>query len=294
MRSSEPFVHRFHAMTVVCEVQIFGSCKANQIAQLIEQNTHRLEQKYNFYSTQSWLHSALNQRQSQDVRLDDESLVVFQALQTLVQATQGVFDPTVGTVKYLASLNSSLGREEVYKRASPAMGICSWSIRDNFLHIPHADTRFDLGGVIKEFAIDQAINIADSLGAEGALINFGGDIRALKTKGDSTPFNVAVLNPANPSEPFFSLPLEDAALTTSAHYERKAQFADLQTSHILAEKGVHSKVLSVTVVAPTALEAGALSTALTIDPLLPVPKGVGVIFIDDQLSIHQDTEFLAQ
>jgi thiamine biosynthesis lipoprotein len=52
-------------------------------------------------------------------------------------------------------------------------------------------------------------------------------------------------------------------------------------------------VLSVSVLAPTTLEAGALSTALTLEPTLPVPEQVGVVFIDDQLAIHQDTEFVA-
>ena len=131
------------------------------------------------------------------------------------------------------------------------------------------------------------------LGVSSALVNFGGDIRALGQKPDGSAFNVAVRNPKNKSEPWFSLPLVNAALTTSAHYERNFQFADQQSSHILSQYGTHPNVLSVSVLAPTALEAGALSTALTIDPKLEVPSDVGVVFIDDQLSIHQDTEFVA-
>ncbi|WP_394126453.1 FAD:protein FMN transferase [Vibrio hepatarius] len=294
MHSNRPFVHRFQAMTVPCEVQLFGSLKASQIAAMIEQNTRRLEQKYNFYSELSWLTRELNQRSGQSVLLDDESLVVFQTLKNLVAGTAGVFDPTVGSLKWLLAKDESLNRAEAYQAAQPMMGEVVWHLEDNKLCISHQETRFDLGGVIKEFAIDQAINLAESLGVTAALINFGGDIRVLGAKPNQEAFNVAVVNPNDPTQAFFSLPLVNSALTTSAHYERKTQFSDGQTSHILSDKGTHSKVLSVTVVAPTALEAGAISTALTIDPLLPVPDEVAVIFIDDQLKIHQDTEFLTQ
>jgi thiamine biosynthesis lipoprotein len=294
MHSNGPFVHRFKAMTVPCEVQLFGSSKASQIAAMIEQNTRRLEQKYNFYSEQSWLTGELNQRSGQSVLLDDESLVVFQTLKNLVKGTAGVFDPTVGSLKWLLANNASLSRARAYQMAQPMMGEEVWYLEDNQLLISHHETRFDLGGVIKEFAIDQAFNLAQSLGVTAALINFGGDIRVLGSKPNQEAFNVAVVNPNDPTQAFFSLPLANSALTTSAHYERKTQFSDEQTSHILSDKGTHSKVLSVTVVAPTALEAGAISTALTIDPLVPVPDEVAVIFIDDQLKIHQDTEFLTQ
>ncbi|TFH93254.1 FAD:protein FMN transferase [Vibrio ouci] len=294
MHSNRPFVHRFKAMTVPCEVQLFGSLKASQIAEMIEQNTRRLEQKYNFYSKQSWLTRELNQRSGQSVLLDDESLVVFQTLKNLVKGTAGVFDPTVGSLKWLLAKNASLSRAQVYQMAQPMMGEEAWHLEGSQLCISHQETRFDLGGVIKEFAIDQAFNLAQSLGVTAALINFGGDIRVLGSKPNQEAFNVAVVNPNDPTQAFFSLPLANSALTTSAHYERKTQFSDEQTSHILSDKGTHPKVLSVTVVAPSALEAGAISTALTIDPLLPVPDEVGVIFIDDQLKIHQDTEFLTQ
>lgn len=294
MPSNMPFIHRFKAMTVPCEVQLFGSPNASQIAAVIEQNTYRLEQKYNFYSEQSWLTRELNQRTGHSVLLDDESLVVFQTLKNLVTGTAGVFDPTVGSLKWLLNNNASLSRTQAYQIAQPMMGEAAWHIENNQLIISHDETRFDLGGVIKEFAIDQAINFAQSMGVSAALINFGGDIRVLGTKPNQEAFNVAVVNPHDPAQAFFSLPLVNSALTTSAHYERKTQFSDGPSSHILSEKGTHSKVLSVSVVAPSALEAGAISTALTISPSLPVPEEVAVIFIDDQLKIHQDTEFLTQ
>lgn len=83
MNSKLPFIHRFHAMTVPCEVQIlsidlthFPKACAKSIADEIEQNTHRLEGKYNFYSDDSWLTRHINQRTTSEVELDSESAEV--------------------------------------------------------------------------------------------------------------------------------------------------------------------------------------------------------------------------
>lgn len=282
-------------MTVPCEVQIYGA--VNNLAKLaenIKNNTWRLEKKYNFYDPNSWLSQYLNGRKAKQVKLDDESKLVFQTIRHITLGTQGVFDPTVGSIKALLRRSPNSRYAQAYQKLKDVIGPKAWDIQGDSLIAPDKRTQFDLGGVIKEFAIDQTADLCHMSGAQNVLINFGGDIRAMGSKPNDQLFQVAVLNPKSPKEPYFSLPLKDAALTTSAHYERRCQFADKETSHILSEKGTHTKVLSVSVVAPTALEAGAISTALTIQPDLPVPENFAAIFIDDQLAIHQDTEFLLQ
>lgn len=293
MSSSVPFIHCFQAMTVMCEVQIFANNNAKHIAAMIESNTRRLEDKYNFHSSTSWLNQTVNQRKSSQVPLDEESYTVFEVVKRLVEGTQGLFDPTIGTIKSLMKRQPEMVQKAAYESVKEFMGSQAWHLSEQSLVVKETKTQFDFGGVIKEFAVDQAITIAQSFGVPSALVNFGGDIRALGSKPDGTAFNIAVRNPKERNEPLFSVPLANAALTTSAHYERSFQFADKQSSHILSQHGIHPKVLSVSVLAPTALEAGALSTALTINPQLTLPQEVGVVFIDDHLSIHQDTEFVA-
>ncbi len=160
------------------------------------------------------------------------------------------------------------------------------------LHIPDSRTRFDFGGVIKEYAVDQAVEIGKQRGATSMLVNFGGDIYALGTKPDGSAFNIAVLDPRDNKTPFFAVPLTNAALTTSAHSERQMQFGDKTTSHILSKQDIEKKILSVTAIASSTLEAGVLSTSLTLNPNISVPEDSAVIYIDDQLHIHQNTEFL--
>ncbi|PTO53061.1 thiamine biosynthesis protein ApbE [Vibrio splendidus] len=323
MSSNLPFVHRFHAMTVPCEVQIlsidlanFPETSSKAIATKIEQNTRRLEDKYNFYCDDSWLTQHINQRASCDVELDSESAEVFQHLDRLSQLTFDTFDTTVGSIKHLLKQKPKMLHSHAFQALSSALGKQAWELKGTMdqkeavdrqgtvvlqgtldlqrtrLHVPDSRTRFDFGGVIKEYAVDQAVAIGKQLGATSMLVNFGGDIYALGTKPDGSAFNIAVLDPRDNKTPFFAVPLTNAALTTSAHSERQVQFGDKTTSHILSKQDVEQKILSVTAIASSTLDAGVLSTSLTLNPNISVPEDSAVIYINDQLHIHQNTEFL--
>lgn len=317
MSSNQLFVHRFHAMTVPCEVQIlsidlanFPEANTKEIADEIEQNTRRLEDKYNFYCDDSWLTQCINQRTSCDVELDPESAEVFRHLDRLSQLTFDTFDTTVGSIKHLLKQKPKMLHSHAFQALSSALGKQAWELKGTMdlkgtvvlqetvdlqrtrLHVPDSRTRFDFGGVIKEYAVDQAVEIGKQRGATSMLVNFGGDIYALGNKPDGSAFNIAVLDPRDNKTPFFAVPLTNAALTTSAHSERQMQFGDKTTSHILSKQDVEKKILSVTAIASSTLEAGVLSTSLTLNPSISVPEDSAVIYIDDQLHIHQNTEFL--
>ncbi|NOJ06693.1 FAD:protein FMN transferase [Vibrio splendidus] len=305
MSSNLPFVYRFHAMTVPCEVQIlsmdlvnFPETSATAIATEIEQNTLRLEGKYNFYCNDSWLTQCINQRTSCDIELDPESAEVLQHLDRLSQLTFDTFDTTVGSIKHLLKQKPRMLHSHAFQALSSALGKQAWELKGTVdlqktrLHVPDSRTRFDFGGVIKEYAVDQAVAIGKQFGATSMLVNFGGDIYALGTKPDGSAFNIAVLDPRDNKTPFFAVPLTNAALTTSAHSERQVQFGDKTTSHILSKQDVEKKIMSVTAIASSTLEAGVLSTSLTLNPNISVPEDIAVIYIDDQLHIHQNTEFL--
>ena len=163
MNSNLPFIHRFQAMTVVCEVQIYEAADAKNIVAMIESNTRRLEGKYNFYSQSSWLNQSINQRKTSTVILDDESHTVFEVVRRLVDGTRGIFDPTVGTVKSLINKTPELDKSTAYESAKHFMGPKAWSIAEHTLTVPALETQFDLGGVIKEFAVDQALVLLSHL-----------------------------------------------------------------------------------------------------------------------------------
>jgi len=150
----------------------------------------------------------------------------------------------------------------------------------------HGDIRFDrsgmgitLDGIAKGYVVDA---IAESLAASGAgrfLVNAGGDIRGAGTRGDEHPWTVAIRDPRDEIASFESsawdrdewvapnapatLHLVDGAVATSGGYEVYFDRERL-SHHIVHGETGHSPqhASSVTVMAPTTLEADSLATAL--------------------------------
>lgn len=281
--------HEFISMTVNCEVTIHGlkDADAKTVAEKIQQQTLVLEQKYNFYNSDSWLNTAVNQRDTQIVEIDQECFLILSIVRDLSVKTQGCFDITVGTIKSVDKQDNE-PREAVKAKNQLQMGLQAWQLLQQderyFIQFNNPLCRFDLGGVIKEYAVDKALAVIRSQ-AKGGLINFGGDIACWGAKENAKPFTIAVKNPLNPTEMLFSVELENQALTTSGHYERKQVIQGKDYSHIIGE--VKPDILQTTVVAETALEAGIYSTALTIKPDIALPDSMGKVMVDKDLVLHQ-------
>lgn len=281
--------YQFSAMTVNCELQLaaHSEAQARSVAEKVIQNTLRLQQKYNFHDARSWLNSQINNRSGSVVLLDEEASAVLHQVKALSSGVEQLFDITVGTLKPCFKQDNLVKALNLRKRLTKSMGDKAWYLEGRELHFNNAVCRFDLGGVIKEFAVDQAAQIVKDAGISGALINFGGDIYVSGTKNSGAKFVVGVKNPANPQQMMFSVDLQDQALTTSGHYERQQRLGKRKISHILSDKGVDPRVLSVTVISDSVLCSGIYSTALTLKPDLPCAENMSAIFIDSALKVHQ-------
>ncbi|CAA0113243.1 FAD:protein FMN transferase [BD1-7 clade bacterium] len=279
--------HRFNCMTVACEVILHGVMDdhAKSIVAAIEANTRRLETKYNFHNPYSWLSRVINQRQIADVPVDAETWKILSHVKSYTAYTGELFDITVGTLKQANTAETPEQHASQVAELRQYMGDRVWSLDDDCLRFTNAHCQFDLGGVVKEYAVDDAVRILKQYPMSGALINFGGDIYVYGKKESGDPFRVGIKNPKNPAEPLCMVKIENKGLTTSGHYERQRKIAGEAHSHIIGD--IDRRILSVTVVTDTVLESGIYSTALTMDPRLEIPAGAARLFIDDQLEIHQ-------
>ncbi|KGJ94858.1 FAD:protein FMN transferase [Colwellia psychrerythraea] len=306
------YSHQFNCMTTPCEVQLFAADAkaAGKVARLIEKNTRRLEKKYNFFSDDSLI-GKINNREQATVNIDKETHQVLSLVQTLSATTQGSFDITVGTLKQCAKQTTVAKIEACRAKLTPFIGADKWRLTENSLHFSNEYVKLDLGGVIKEFAVDQAGAIAKNENM-AALINFGGDIYVNGNKPDGSPFNVAIKNPKNPQENIAILQLSNQGLTTSAHYERSTLVEGKSYSHIINSKSSNSKssnasssntnekkkhndkasntsaILSATVISHSVLTSGIYSTSLMVNSNLIIEGDINVVMIDEELRLHQN------
>jgi len=285
----------FKAMTVSCQLLLVGDEKQLLLAaEKVKQQTLALEKKYNFYADDSWLNSHINNRDLSQVLVDVQTAQILEQVRALSQTTKGVFDITVGTLKQAAKVNKTLSLSHLYENNHNAIGLESWSLSQRVLTFSHPNTQFDLGGVVKEYAVDQAMMLCRRIGVKAGLINFGGDIITWGNKADGSNFRIALKNPVDATKICASLALNNQALATSGHYERQFLCGSDISSHIISPVTTPD-VLSVSVISNSVLKSGIYSTALSVAPQLiqSSQNQVTALFIDRALNIHRDTQILA-
>jgi len=255
-------------MSTPCELIIYSTdkTKADKCAQAILVETKRLEKKYNYFDPDSFL-SQINRRKTKD--LDQESKTLLQRAIQYYHATNGIFDITIATFKDLYTSTTNKEELEEKKQALlPYTGCEHLSMKKDKIIFDNEHTKIDLGGFVKEYAVDRAIQILRKQKFTSALVNYGGDIYALGIKPDKTKFTVGIKDPSNPQVYARQLQLQDQALTTSASYERNTKIGDADYSHILSKNKDASISNSVTVISHNCVESGVYSTSLMIDETL--------------------------
>jgi thiamine biosynthesis lipoprotein len=116
--------------------------------------------------------------------------------------------------------------------------------------------------------VDRASHLLTTHGIKNHLINAGGDIRTSGSRKEGKPWTVAIEDPRKKQQFPDIIHLTDGAVATSGNYEiyfdRERMF-----HHIVDPFTGHSPLLatSVSVVAPTVMDADALSTSVfVLDP----------------------------
>ncbi|MEE9200968.1 MAG: FAD:protein FMN transferase [Candidatus Brocadiales bacterium] len=131
----------------------------------------------------------------------------------------------------------------------------------------HPDTRIDLGGIGKGFAVDRATGILKRRGITSALVNLGGNIYALGHPPGAAAWKIGIQHPREKDVLLGYLELTDMAIATSGDYERFFTVDGQRYSHIIDPRTgapTQGSTVSVTVIAKTATEADALATAVFI------------------------------
>ncbi|HMW51175.1 MAG TPA: FAD:protein FMN transferase [Rhodocyclaceae bacterium] len=145
-------------------------------------------------------------------------------------------------------------------RAHPQMA--DLTIQNNTVSSRNPAVQLDLGGYGKGYALDRAADILRARGVRNALINIGGNVMALGSKGEQ-PWRVGIQHPREP-RPLASLPLRDGeAIGTSGDYQRFFELDGQRYCHLIDPRtGLPARgTQAVTILITPRAHAGTLSDA---------------------------------
>jgi FAD:protein FMN transferase len=223
----------------------------------------RIESQLSIYKNDSEV-SRLNRKKiiksaSEDLRINIEKALYYSNL------SDGAFDITVQPILNLYSQSfMKKGLAPSFRTISRELGKVGYRkivIKNREIKIGENQS-ITLGGIAKGYAVEKAVEILKRYGITMALVDAGGNMRALGKKPDGA-WNVAMVDPRDANNFITTIPLDNNAVSTSGDYER--YFDDeMKYHHIINPKTGYSatELISVTIAADNAFDADALSTAV--------------------------------
>jgi FAD:protein FMN transferase len=261
----EQLAHQFtfNAMGGTCDIDVVGMERPDHLIQLAVAEVRRIETKYSRYIDSSIVGQINAKAALMWVTCDEETSGLLSYANTLYEHSEGLFDITSGVLRQVWDFGKNkVPTSHELRQILRLVGWSKFERKGNEVRLKKAGMQIDLGGFGKEYAVDRVATLLMENGVTSALINFGGDVRALGTKPDGRPWQIGIQDPRQLDQCFATLSLSQGALATSGDYERFFEIGGKRYCHILNPKtGMPvSYWRSVTVLAPLASAAGATTT----------------------------------
>jgi thiamine biosynthesis lipoprotein len=201
------------------------------------------------------------------VSVDAETESLFALCDWFHWTTHGVFDPTSLPLSRLWDYNAPPTEMPSADEVEQARALVSWKrvIRDSgSIFLPTPGMALDLGGIGKEYAVDQVMQMALAQGFQDVLVDFGHDLRVHGKPPEGGAWRIGLEKADDPGQCWGGVAVSDRAVCTSGDYVRRVIIHGRTFGHVVDPRTgypVSHGVRSVSVIAPTCTEAGMLSTA---------------------------------
>jgi len=179
--------------------------------------------------------------------------------------TSGNFDITVKPlVDLFKETFASTGNPPSLKQVKDALNLIGMekiSYRDKEVKFLKTGMGITLDGIAKGYIVDRVALLMKKLKVTHALINAGGDIRAVGKKS----WRIAIRDPFDHQKYVDIIELKENAIATSGNYEVYFDREKIYHHIVNPHTGYSpTKVVSVSIVAKSTIEADALSTAVSV------------------------------
>ena len=216
------------------------------------------------------------------VPVSPDTIAVVNAALEASRLTEGRFDATFGALadvwKFDHDRDNRVPTDAEIAARLPRVDYRAVRVDEaaGTIALTRSGVRLHLGGIGKGYAVDRGAVLIRARGLNDFMIQSGGDLYVAGQPGER-PWWLGINDPrGGPDVTFAALELRDRTLSTSGDYERFFIQDGVRYHHLLDPSTGHPArgCRSVSIVAPTALRADALSTGVFI---LGPEKGMALL-----------------
>jgi len=231
----------FDAMASPCEVLVrsldAGFC--DDLAKVIYQKTIRIQDKYSRYIKGN-LVDKMNNSNGKPVVIDQETFNLLEYAKNLYELSEGKFDITSGILRKIWTFtpDSKPPTIEEINSLLPKVGFEQLQYDQDKFNMPR-EMQIDFGGIGKEYAVDQVTQAIYPLckkNDSSFLVNFGGDLSAVKFNQDDPAWLVGVEPVKTFNKSNSVIKIEHGCVATSGNTRRFLKYKGKCYGHLLNPK----------------------------------------------------------
>ncbi len=271
---SRPPIYRAQLMSLgtLVDITIRGATQQQieEAEQIIRQELQRVHSTLHAWQPGTLLETNRRLASGEWFRCPPELLPLIVRARQLYRSSEGLFNPAIGKLVELWGFHGDTppsgpppSPEAIRKLLRNPPGMDAIGIRGEQIRSDNPALQLDFGAFAKGYAVDRIIERLRAIGIRNAIINAGGDLRAIGGHGER-PWRIGIRDPRQPGV-LASVELrEDESVFTSGDYERFYIYQGERYHHILDPRsGAPARgVRSVTVIHHDAASADAAATAL--------------------------------
>ncbi len=284
----------------ICSIQIFtkdNETKANSILEKAFEKLQDLELTFSPTLKHSQLCKLNESKINISFNTSSELYYLIEESLKIAKITNGAFNPCIG---FLTKLWRPLWSGDIENQKLPSSKLINEALKcidynslilKNKTITKKEEVSIDLGAIAKGYATDCIKKLLEEEGIKRAIIDLGGNILAMKKKGNGDKWKVGIKTPLrnNNGEVAGYVEVEDMAVVTSGNYERFFEKDGRLYHHIISsETGypLDNELNAVSIISKSAMLSDALSTSCYVlglekskELLKNFPESSGIFFL---------------
>lgn len=211
---------------------------------------------------------------NEDVELDDWFIQNFKLSQQISEASDGLFDITIGPLANVWGFGTfdqpgSIDKSRI-DSAKQFVGFHRMRLENSKIIKDDEHMQLNFNAIAQGYAVDVLADFIDEQGIDDYLIDLGGEIFAKGEKPNGDKWKIGIEIPEDGAEERFYnriVSIQNEAVATSGNYRKYYEIDGIKYAHTLNPKTgypVKHSLLSTTVIGPSAAIADAYATAFMV------------------------------
>ncbi len=265
--------YTFFAFGTIVELTITGTDQetADKAAKILETDFKRMHHDWHAWHPGPLLSINQHLARGEPAPVDDKMMPLLKRAKELALMSEGTFNPLIGKLLEIWGFHN----DEMPEKPPPEKAITDFlknapnpadlTFNKQRVAIDNPTACFDLGGFAKGYGIDRAIDRLKKLGIRNAIVNAGGDLKAIGKRHDRR-WRIGIRHPRKAGV-IASIDVNDGeSVFTSGDYERYFIYEGKRYHHILDPRTGYpaTDFISVTIINPDAGLSDAAATAILV------------------------------